>query len=121
MINVSPSLPSRFCNKYFEVPRNLSPAFTGLALLAHTKANYTSSKRNGISSAVYIDRRWPVSYLSAVMNGGCNSVTGSARTNVFGSREHNFKGTTWWSNNAGFAPNVWRRWLRHKVDNDGGE
>ena len=69
---------------------------------------------------VYIDRNWPTSYLNAVMNAGRNGATGGARTSVFGSREHNFKGTTWFYD-AGFAPNLWRRWLGYKVDNDGGE
>ena len=69
---------------------------------------------------VYIDRNWPTSYLNAVMNGGRNGATGGARTSVFGSREHNFKGTTWFYD-AGFSPNLWKRWLGYKVDNDGGE
>ena len=69
---------------------------------------------------VYIDRDWPPSYLNAVMNGGRNGAAGGARTSVFGSREHNFKGTTWFYD-AGFSPNLWRRWLGYKVDNDGGE
>ncbi|KAL8819022.1 MAG: hypothetical protein Q9191_007819 [Dirinaria sp. TL-2023a] len=69
---------------------------------------------------VYIDRRWPTAYLNAVMNGGRNGATGGARTSVFGSREHNFRGTTWFYD-AGFSPNLWKRWLGYKVDNDGGE
>lgn len=69
---------------------------------------------------VYIDRNWPPSYLASIMNGGRNGATGGARTSVFGSREHNFKGTTWFYD-AGFSPNLWRRWLGYKVDNDGGE
>lgn len=69
---------------------------------------------------VYIDRKWPTSYLNAVMNAGRNGATGGARTSVFGSREHNFKGTTWFYD-AGFAPNLWKRWLGYKVNNDGGE
>ena len=69
---------------------------------------------------VYIDRDWPPTYLNAVMNGGRNGATGGSRTSVFGSREHNFKGTTWFYD-AGFSPNLWRRWLGYKVDNDGGE
>ena len=69
---------------------------------------------------VYIDRNWPTSYLNAVMNGGRNGATGGARTSVFGSREHNFKGTTWFYD-AGFSPSLWKRWLGYKVDNDGGE
>ena len=69
---------------------------------------------------VYIDRKWPVGYLAGVMNGGRNGASGGARTSVYGGREHNFKGTTWFYD-AGFAPNLWRRWLGYKVDNDGGE
>lgn len=69
---------------------------------------------------VYIDRKWPTAYLNAVMNAGRNGATGGARTSVFGGREHNFKGTTWFYD-AGFAPNLWKRWLGYKVDNDGGE
>ena len=69
---------------------------------------------------VYIDRKWPTAYLAGVMNGGRNGASGGARTSVYGGREHNFKGTTWFYD-AGFAPNLWRRWLGYKVDNDGGE
>ncbi|KAI9843344.1 MAG: hypothetical protein M1837_006470 [Sclerophora amabilis] len=69
---------------------------------------------------VYIDREWPTKYLASVFNGGRNGATGGARTSVFGDREHNFLGTTWFYN-AGFAPNLWRRWLGFRVDNGGGE
>lgn len=69
---------------------------------------------------VYIDRKWPTQYLAGVMNGGRNGASGGARTSVYGGREHNFKGTTWFYD-AGFSPNLWRRWLGYKVDNDGGE
>lgn len=69
---------------------------------------------------VYIDRDWPTAYLASVMNGGRKGASGGARTSVYGGREHNFKGTTWFYD-AGFAPNLWRRWLGYKVDNDGGE
>ena len=69
---------------------------------------------------VYIDRNWPTAYLASVMNGGRNGASGGARTSVYGSREHNFKGTTWFYD-AGFGPSLWRRWLGYKVDNDGGE
>lgn len=69
---------------------------------------------------VYVDRNWPTSYLASVMNGGKNGASGGARTSVFGSREHNFKGTTWYYD-AAFSSNLWRRWLGYKVDNEGGE
>ncbi|KAL8993287.1 MAG: hypothetical protein Q9188_007368, partial [Gyalolechia gomerana] len=44
---------------------------------------------------MYIDRDWPPQYLAAVMNAGRNGASGGARTSVYGGREHNFKGTTW--------------------------
>ncbi|KAI9738610.1 MAG: hypothetical protein M1834_008114 [Cirrosporium novae-zelandiae] len=69
---------------------------------------------------VYIDRNWPVPYLAAIFNGGRNGASGGARTSVFGDREHNFRGTTWYYN-AGFSPNLWKRWLGYRVDGNGGE
>ncbi|WPH01897.1 Hypothetical protein R9X50_00475100 [Acrodontium crateriforme] len=70
---------------------------------------------------VYIDRAWPTSYLAAIFNNGRNGASGGARTSVFSDeRQHNFRGTSWYYN-AGFAPNLWKRWLGYKVDNDGGE
>ena len=54
------------------------------------------------------------------MNAGKGGSSGGSRRSVFGGREHNFKGTTWFYD-AGFAPNLWRRWLGQKVDGDGGE
>ncbi|KAL8932487.1 MAG: hypothetical protein Q9216_006818, partial [Gyalolechia sp. 2 TL-2023] len=62
---------------------------------------------------MYIDRDWPPQYLAAVMNAGRNGASGGARTSVYGGREHNFKGMTWFYD-AGFAPNLWRRWLGMK-------
>ncbi|KAL9108795.1 MAG: hypothetical protein Q9227_006452 [Pyrenula ochraceoflavens] len=70
--------------------------------------------------AEYIDRRWPTKYLESVFNGGRNGATGGARTSVFGDREHNFRGTTWYYN-AGFPEVLWHRWLGYKFNNDGGE
>jgi len=70
---------------------------------------------------VYIDRAWPTSYLAAVFNNGRNGASGGARTSVFSDeRQINFLGTTWYYH-AGFSPNLWKRWLGYKVDNDGGE
>lgn len=68
----------------------------------------------------YIDRRWPTDYLNSVFNAGRNGATGGARTSVFGDREHNFRGTTWYYN-AGFPEVLWNRWLGYKFNNDGGE
>ncbi|KAL1296836.1 hypothetical protein AAFC00_004459 [Neodothiora populina] len=70
---------------------------------------------------VYIDRRWPTSYLAAIFNNGRNGAAGGARTSIFSDeRQHNFLGTTWYYH-AGFPANLWKRWLGYKVDNDGGE
>ena len=70
---------------------------------------------------VFIDRRWPVQYLAAIFNNGRNGAAGGARLSVFSDeRQHNFLGTTWYYH-AGHAPNLWKRWLGYKVDNDGGE
>ncbi|KAL4742881.1 hypothetical protein BDV11DRAFT_179698 [Aspergillus similis] len=73
-----------------------------------------------VPHSVYIDRNWPTEYLESVFNAGRNGASGGARPSVFGDREHNFRGTTWFYS-AGFSPNLWRRWLGYKVDNDGGE
>jgi hypothetical protein len=69
---------------------------------------------------VYIDREWPVEYLSRVLNGGRNGASGGSRTSVFGDREHNLRGMSWFYN-SGFGGNLYRRWLGLKVNNDGGE
>ncbi|KAK4217630.1 hypothetical protein QBC37DRAFT_38819 [Rhypophila decipiens] len=69
---------------------------------------------------VYVDREWPTEYMARVMNGGKNGAAGGSRTAVFGDREHNLKGMTWFYN-AGFSSNLYKRWLGLKVNNDGGE
>ncbi|EMC97021.1 hypothetical protein BAUCODRAFT_68234 [Baudoinia panamericana UAMH 10762] len=70
---------------------------------------------------VYIDRAWPTSYLAAIFNNGLNGASGGARTSVFSDeRQHNFLGTSWYYH-AGFAPNLWKRWLGYRVDGGGGE
>lgn len=70
---------------------------------------------------VYIDRKWPIKYLVKVLNAGKNGAVGGARTTVFGDiMQHNLRGVSW-HYNTGFAPNLWRRWLGYRVDNDGGE
>jgi hypothetical protein len=77
-------------------------------------------KAVSVPHPVYIDRRWPTAYLASVFNGGRNGATGGSRTSVFGDREHNFRGTTWYYN-AGFPEVLWHRWLGMKFNNDGGE
>ncbi|KAF9889708.1 hypothetical protein FE257_007014 [Aspergillus nanangensis] len=85
-----------------------------------TTALHHGFKAVYVPHSVYVDRRWPTKYLESVFNAGRNGAAGGARTSIFGDREHNFRGTTWFYS-AGFSPNLWRRWLGYKVDNDGGE
>ncbi|KAL5002660.1 hypothetical protein BDV10DRAFT_157230 [Aspergillus recurvatus] len=85
-----------------------------------TTALHHGFKAVYVPHSVYIDRNWPTEYLESVFNAGRNGASGGARPSVFGDREHNFRGTTWFYS-AGFSPNLWRRWLGYKVDNDGGE
>ncbi|KAK0731456.1 hypothetical protein B0H67DRAFT_74282 [Lasiosphaeris hirsuta] len=69
---------------------------------------------------VFVDREWPTEYMARILNGGRNGASGGSRTSVFGDREHNMKGLTWFYN-AGFSANIYRRWLGLRVNNDGGE
>lgn len=70
---------------------------------------------------VFVDRKWPTQYLAAIFNNGRNGASGGGKMSIFSEeRQHNFLGTTWYYN-TGFAPNLWKRWLGYKVDNDGGE
>ncbi|KAI9171547.1 hypothetical protein HJFPF1_01033 [Paramyrothecium foliicola] len=69
---------------------------------------------------VFVDRTWPVEYMAATFNGGHDGSSGGSRTSVFGDREHNMRGLSWFYN-SGFSPNLYRRWLGLKVNNDGGE
>jgi hypothetical protein len=85
-----------------------------------TTALHHGYKAVYVPHPMYVDREWPTEYLSSVMNAGRNGATGGARTSVFGEREHNLLGMTWYYN-AGFAPNLWKRWLGLKVNNEGGE
>ncbi|ODH50411.1 hypothetical protein GX48_03526 [Paracoccidioides brasiliensis] len=70
--------------------------------------------------SVYIDRRWPIKHLESTFNAGRNGATGASRISVFGDREHNFRGTTWFYS-AIHSANLWRRWLGYRVDGGGGE
>ena len=69
---------------------------------------------------VYVDREWPTDYLARVLNGGRNGAAGGSRVSVFGEREHNMRGLSWFYN-AGFGGNLYRRWLGLRGNNDGGE
>ncbi|KAI9645020.1 hypothetical protein NHQ30_007058 [Ciborinia camelliae] len=93
-------------------------AFT--EMWAPTTALHHGYKAVSVPHPMFVDREWPTEYLASIMNGGRNGATGGARTSVFGDREHNLRGMTWFYN-TGFSPNLWRRWLGFKVDNEGGE
>ncbi|KAH8197873.1 hypothetical protein TruAng_007972 [Truncatella angustata] len=69
---------------------------------------------------LYVDREWPTAVVAQTLNNGKNGASGGSRTSVFGDREHNLRGFTWFYD-SGFAPNLYRRWLGLKVNNDGGE
>ncbi|OAA44687.1 hypothetical protein BBO_04170 [Beauveria brongniartii RCEF 3172] len=69
---------------------------------------------------LFVDRRWPVEYLAGTLNAGRNGAAGGARASVYGAREHNLRGLSWFYN-TGFAPNLYRRWLGLRVNNDGGD
>ncbi|KAL2022725.1 hypothetical protein VTK56DRAFT_4806 [Thermocarpiscus australiensis] len=69
---------------------------------------------------VFVDRAWPPAYMARVLNAGRNGASGGARTAVYGDREHNVRGLTWFYN-AGFSGNLYRRWMGQRVNNDGGE
>ncbi|KFZ10299.1 hypothetical protein V501_05245 [Pseudogymnoascus sp. VKM F-4519 (FW-2642)] len=69
---------------------------------------------------MFVDRVWPLPYLGATMNSGRNGATGASKMGIFGEREHNLLGMTWYYN-SGFAGNLWRRWMGLKVDELGGE
>ncbi|KAI1868677.1 uncharacterized protein JN550_006252 [Neoarthrinium moseri] len=69
---------------------------------------------------LYVDREWPTKVFAQTLNNGKNGASGGSRTSVFGDREHNLRGLSWFYD-SGFAPNLYRRWLGLKVNNDGGE
>jgi hypothetical protein len=87
---------------------------------APTTALHHGYKAVYVPHPMFVDRKWPTAYLAGVMNAGRNGASGGSRTSVFGEREHNLMGMTWYYN-AGFAPNLWERWLGLKVNNEGGE
>ncbi|KAF4995107.1 hypothetical protein FDECE_12905 [Fusarium decemcellulare] len=77
-------------------------------------------KAVSVPHPVFVDRAWPTAYMAQVYNNGRDGASGGSRTSIFGDREHNMHGLSWFYN-SGFAPNVYRRWLGLRVNNDGGE
>ncbi|QPC75506.1 hypothetical protein HYE68_006258 [Fusarium pseudograminearum] len=77
-------------------------------------------KAVSVPHPVYVDRTWPPAYMAQIFNNGRDGTSGGSRTSIFGDREHNMHGLSWFYN-SGFAPNMYRRWLGLRVNNDGGE
>lgn len=76
-------------------------------------------KAVSVPHPVFVDRAWPASYMAQTYNNGHDGSSGGSRTSIFGDREHNMHGLSWFYN-SGFAPNLYRRWLGLRVNNDGG-
>lgn len=69
---------------------------------------------------VYFDRQWPLESIEEHFNAGLFGSTGGNSTSVFADyNEHNFQGTSWYYN-SGFAGALWRRWLGHAENEEGG-
>ncbi|KAI1150630.1 hypothetical protein F4825DRAFT_425906 [Nemania diffusa] len=69
---------------------------------------------------LYVDREWPTEVLAQILNNGKNGASGGSRSSVFGDREHNLEGLTWFYRSP-FSPRLFRRWLGLSIDNIGGE
>ncbi|KAJ8106714.1 hypothetical protein ONZ43_g6968 [Nemania bipapillata] len=69
---------------------------------------------------LYVDREWPTEVLAQILNNGKNGASGGSRTSVFGDREHNLEGSTWFYRGP-FSPRLYHRWLGLSIDNIGGE
>lgn len=85
-----------------------------------TMALHHGYKAVFVPHPLYVDRKWPVDYLASTLNAGHNGATGGSRASIYGAREHNLRGLSWFYN-TGFAPNLYRRWLGLRVNNDGGD
>jgi hypothetical protein len=85
-----------------------------------TAALHHGLKAVYVPHPMFVDREWPLPFLGATLNAGRNGASGGARMSVFGEREHNLLGATWYYN-ANFAGRLWKRWLGLRVDGDGGE
>jgi len=68
---------------------------------------------------IYMDRRWPIKHLETVYNNGLNGASGGRKESIFGDREFNTQGSTWYFN-AKFSNGLWRRWLGMKWQKQGG-
>ena len=68
----------------------------------------------------FVDRAWPAAYLSRVLNGGRGGASGGAKTSVFGDKEHNLHGMSWFYRSA-FAPELYKAWMGLKSKHTNGE
>ncbi|KAL9057007.1 MAG: hypothetical protein Q9162_002555 [Coniocarpon cinnabarinum] len=83
-------------------------------------------KAVSVPHAVYVDRKWPMDYLAAVMNTGADRGVVSGRSSVFGEAQRNvFEGLSWGATGGqqSFGRTLWRRWLgyRDEQTGEGGE
>ena len=69
---------------------------------------------------VYMDRKWPARYLESMLNNGLHGASGGGPKSIFGTKEHNFLGASWYYN-AGWPGVLWRRWLGWAWDGNGGQ
>jgi len=67
----------------------------------------------------FVDRDWSPDFFAQVLNGGRNGASGGSRTSVFGNREHNLHGLSWFYR-SDFAPELYRAWLGFKTRYGGG-
>ncbi|KAI2635302.1 hypothetical protein GGS21DRAFT_515194 [Xylaria nigripes] len=69
---------------------------------------------------VYVERQWPTETFAKTLNNGKNGASGGSRYSVFGDREHNLEGLTWFYRST-FSEKLYGRWLGLSVDDVGGE
>ncbi|KAK5019065.1 hypothetical protein LTR16_000900 [Cryomyces antarcticus] len=69
---------------------------------------------------VYFDRKWPLDDFENIFNGGRYGSSGGNASSVFHcAHEHNQQGSSWYYNSR-FAGPLWRRWLGHTENGEGG-
>ncbi|KAF8471194.1 hypothetical protein BDZ91DRAFT_775525 [Kalaharituber pfeilii] len=75
----------------------------------------TCALHHGLKAAyvphpAYTDRKWPLWYLEKTFNHGVGGSAGGRKESVFGPREHNFKGMSWYYNSV-FAQELYQMWV----------
>jgi hypothetical protein len=69
---------------------------------------------------VFVDRKWPPGFLEKTFNNGVDGLTGGRMQSIFGAREHNFRGSSWYYN-ALFAGQVYKAWATGMKGEEGEE